>query len=110
MEQPLVARWPSQRMLTLILKGEISVQLTSSSLLVRNQLFQEKLGIFFHYQNNLILTAKDKEVSCTDTSPFIKGEFPVYSIISVVHSTAHVMLILLLSGYPDNEQILVALV
>ena len=25
---------------------------------------------FFYFQNNLVLTAKDKEVSCTDASPF----------------------------------------
>ena len=36
-------------MLTIILKGEVSVRLTSSSLLVRNQLFQEKLRIFFTF-------------------------------------------------------------
>ena len=37
---------------TLILKGEVLVQLTSWSLLVRNRPFQEKLGIFFIFQNN----------------------------------------------------------
>ena len=60
--------------LTLILKGEVSVRLTSSSLMVRNKLFQEKLGLFLHFQNNLILTGKDEAVSSTDTSPFLKGE------------------------------------
>ena len=39
-------------------------------LLVRNQLNQDKLGIFFHFQNNLVLTSKDEEVRGTDTSPF----------------------------------------
>ena len=32
------------------LNSEGAVQLTSTSLLVRNQLFQEKLGIFFIFQ------------------------------------------------------------
>ena len=64
----------SQGTLTIILKGEVSVRLTSLSLLVWNQLFQENIGIFFHFQNNLILTSKDEEVSCTDTSPFFKVE------------------------------------
>ena len=41
----LVSTW-QQKTLTLILKGEVSVQLTSLSLLVRNQLFQDKLGFF----------------------------------------------------------------
>ena len=35
-----------QGRLTLILKGEVSIWLTSLSLLVGNQLFQEKVGIF----------------------------------------------------------------
>ena len=48
-------------------EGEVSVRLTSLYLLVRNQLFQDKL-IIFHFQNNLFLTSKDKEVR-TDTSP-----------------------------------------
>ena len=38
----------------------------------RNWLHQEKLGIFVHFQNNLIQTSKDEEVSCTDTSPSLK--------------------------------------
>ena len=42
------------------LKGEASVRLTSSSLLVRNQL---------QFQNDLVLTSEDKAVSCADTSP-----------------------------------------
>ena len=28
------------------------------------------LEFFFHFQNNLVLTSKDKEDSPTDTSPF----------------------------------------
>ena len=56
-----------QGTLTLILKGEVSVRLTSLYLLVRNQLFQDKLIFFFHFQNNLVLTGKDKEVNRTDT-------------------------------------------
>ena len=54
---------PYQGMLTLILKGEVLVRLTSLSLLVRNQMFQDKLGFFFHYQNNLVLTGKNEEVN-----------------------------------------------
>ena len=50
-----------QGTLTLILKGEVSVPLTSLYLLVRNQLFQDKLIIFFHFQNNLVPTGKNKE-------------------------------------------------
>ena len=38
-----------QGMLTLILKGDILVRLTSLSLFVRNQLLQEMLGIFFSF-------------------------------------------------------------
>ena len=60
--------------LTLILKGEVSVGLTSLYLLVWNRLHQEKLGIYFYFQINLILTSKDVEVSRTHTSPFFKGE------------------------------------
>ena len=52
-----------QGTLTLILKGEVAVRLTSLNLLVRNWLHQEKLRIFFHFQNNLILTSKDEEVA-----------------------------------------------
>ena len=58
-----------QEMLTLNLKGEVSVRLTSLYLLVMNQLFQDKLIIFFHFQNNLVLTGKDEEVNRNDTSP-----------------------------------------
>ena len=47
-----------------------SVQQTSLSSLVNNQLFQDNLRIFFHFQNKLVLTDKDKEVNRTDTSPF----------------------------------------
>ena len=63
-------------MLTLIFKGEVSVRLTSLSSLVRNQLFQVKLECFFQYQNNLILTGKDEEVSRTDTYPSLKVRVP----------------------------------
>ena len=45
-ESPDLVVVSNQGTLILILKGEVSVQLTSSSLLVRNQLFQEKLGHF----------------------------------------------------------------
>ena len=45
--------------------------------MVRNQLHQEKFRNFFYFQNNLILTSKDKEVSRTDTSPFFKGEISI---------------------------------
>ena len=56
---------------------DVSVWLTSLYLLVRNQLFQEKLGFFFHFQNNLILAGKNEEVNRTDTSPFrIKVSVP----------------------------------
>ena len=66
-----------QGTLILILEGEVSVRLTSLSLLVRNELFQDKQGIFFHFQNNLVLTVKDKEVNRADTSPFtIKVSVP----------------------------------
>ena len=59
------------------MKGEVSVQLTSLSLLVRNQLFQDKLRFFFHFQNKLVLAGKDKAVNRTDTSPFrIKVSVP----------------------------------
>ena len=40
----------NQGTFTLILKGEVLVQLTSWSLLVRNQLHQEKQGIFFIFK------------------------------------------------------------
>ena len=40
----------TQGTLTLILKGEVSVRLTSSSLLVRNQLFQDKFRFFFIFK------------------------------------------------------------
>ena len=53
------------RELSHLKKGEVSVRMTSLYLL-----FQEELKIiFFHFQNNLILTSKDEEVSRTDTSP-----------------------------------------
>ena len=66
-----------QGMLTLILKGEVLVRQTSLYLLARNQLFQDNLRYFFHFQNNLVLTGKDEEVNCTDTSPFrIKVSVP----------------------------------
>ena len=38
-----------QGMLTLILEGEVSVRLTSLYLLVRSQLFQENLRIYFSF-------------------------------------------------------------
>ena len=47
-------------------EGEVSVRLTSLSLLVRNQLFLDKLGNFFHFQNNVVLAGKDKEINSTD--------------------------------------------
>ena len=57
--------------------GEVSVRLTSLSLLVRNQLFQDNLGILNLFQNDLVLTDKDKEVNRTYTSPFrIKVSIP----------------------------------
>ena len=65
---------PTQGVLTITLKVEVSVPLTSSYLLVRNRLHQEKLGIFFFFQNNLILTCKDQEVRSIDSSLFFKGE------------------------------------
>ena len=66
-----------QGTLTFILKGEVSVRLTTLSLLVWNQLFQKKLGFFFHFQNNLVLISKDEEVNCPDPSPFrIKVSIP----------------------------------
>ena len=68
-------------MLTLILKGEVSVRLTSLYLLVRNQLFQDKLRIFFHFQNNLVLTGKDEEVNRTPLSE-LRGAFPGLSEVS----------------------------
>ena len=72
-------------MLNLILKGEVSVRLASLSLLVRNQLFQDKLRFFFHFQNNLVLTGKDKEVSHTDTYPFrVNVRVPCIADIGVV--------------------------
>ena len=40
------------RELSPLKKGEVSVRLTSLYLLVRNQLHQEKIWIFFHFQNN----------------------------------------------------------
>ena len=58
-------------------EGEVSVRLTSLSLLVRNQLFQDNLGILNLFQNDLVLTDKDKEVNRTYTSPFrIKVSIP----------------------------------
>ena len=59
---------PPQGMLILILKGKVSVWLTSLSLLVRNRLYQDKLRIYFHFQNNLVLTGEDKEVNHTERS------------------------------------------
>ena len=50
------------------LKGPGSVRLTSLSLVVRNQLHRF-MKFFFNFQNNLILTSKDKEVSGTDIFP-----------------------------------------
>ena len=50
------------------LKGPGSVRLTSLSLVVRNQLHR-CMNFFFNFQNNLILTSKDKEVSGTDIFP-----------------------------------------
>ena len=76
-------------------EGEVSVRLTSLYLLVRNQLFQEELKIiFFHFQNNLILTSKDEEVSHTDTSPFrIKVSVPwllsYYALLLIAAATDH---------------------
>ena len=57
-----------QGTLTLIQKGEVSAQLTSLSLPVRNQLHQESLEFVFHFQNNLVINNKDEEDSRTDTS------------------------------------------
>ena len=51
-------------------EGGVSVRLTSLSLLVRNQLFQDNLGILNLFQNDLVLTDKDKEVNRAYTSPF----------------------------------------
>ena len=70
-QMKLAILYLKQGTLTLILKGEVSVGLTALHLLVRNQLFQEKLGFFYYYQNNLILTVKDKEVSHTDMIPLL---------------------------------------
>ena len=54
------------------------------------QLFQEKLGIFFHYLNNLILTNKDEEVSRTDTSPFrFKVSVPWSNVTAGPHSSCN---------------------
>ena len=50
--------------------AQLLLQLTSLTILVRDQLFQVKLRISFHFQNNLVLTSKDKEFNRTDTSPF----------------------------------------
>ena len=62
--------------LTFILKGEVPVQLTSLSLLVKNQLHL-CMKHFFRFQNNPVLISKDKEVSRTNTSPFrIKVSLP----------------------------------
>ena len=53
------------------------MRLTSSSLLDRNRLNQDKQEFVFHFQNNLVLTSKDEEVRCTETSPFrIKVSIP----------------------------------
>ena len=72
------------RELSPLKKGDVSVRLTSLYLLVRNQLYQGKL-IFFHFQNNLILTSKDEEVSRTDTSPFtINVSFPCTDLLRLI--------------------------
>ena len=62
------------------------MRLISSSLPVRNQLHLDINGIFiFHFQNSLVLTSKEEEVSRTDTSPFrIKVSVPLYCPRSVV--------------------------
>ena len=59
-----------QGMLTLILKGEVSVQLTSSSLLVRIRLFWKWKKFPSLSWCSWFLTSKEEEVSRTDTSPF----------------------------------------
>ena len=59
-----------QRTLTLILKLEVSVRLIALSSLVMNQLHHCMKQFFFQFQNNLVLTSKDREVSRIDTSPF----------------------------------------
>ena len=65
-----------QGLLTLILKGEVSVQLSSLSLLVRNQL-HHSMKHFFSIQNNLVLTGKNEEDSHTNKSSFrIKMSVP----------------------------------
>ena len=63
-------RLPRQGKLTLIMKGEVSVTLTSSSLLVRTRLFWKWKKIPSLSWSSWLLTSQDKEVSCTDTSPF----------------------------------------
>ena len=67
--QVLMYQPVNQGMLTLILKREVSVQLTSLSLLVRNQLYHDLKLFFPQFQNNLVLTGKDEEVSRTNTPP-----------------------------------------
>ena len=62
-------------MLTLIQKGEVSAQLTSMSLPVRNQLHQESLEFVFNFQKNLVINNKDEEDSRTDTSLSIPWQF-----------------------------------
>ena len=77
-----------QGTLTLILKGESYLLVI---VLVWNLLFQDNLGIFFHFQNNLVLTSKDMEVNRTDTCPFrIKVSVPCLNLISLLLSSSWV--------------------
>ena len=49
------------------------------------QLFQDKFGFFFHFQNNLVLTGEGKEFSHTDTYPFrVNVRVPCIADIGVV--------------------------
>ena len=65
-----------QGTLTLILKGEVSVRLTSLSLLVRTRLFWNWKKCFMQ-RCSWFLTSEEKEVSRADTSPFrIKVSVP----------------------------------
>ena len=50
--------------------GEVKVRLTFLPLLDRNQLHDCMKQFFIQFQNKLVLTSKDEEVSAIDTSHF----------------------------------------
>ena len=77
------ARNLCQGILTIILKGEVSVRQTSLSLLVRIRLKKNASFSWFSW----FLTSRYEEVSRTNTSPFFKGESslaPAWAYLSLL--------------------------